>query len=132
MTDKFHPYMLENNMMHDELVYIAGPYRAKSASKLLDNIQKARTEALKWWKFGYTTICPHLNSAFMDGECNDENFLLGDLKLLALCDIIVVVEGWESSEGTRAEIVYAKSLNKLVMYATGQDEQSLYLYDKRR
>lgn len=59
---------------HSEVVYIAGAYRGKNIHEITKNINAAREAAIKYWKKGYTVICPHSNSALMDGSVPDEFF----------------------------------------------------------
>ncbi len=91
-----------------KIVYIAGPYRAKTKLGIIRNILKARKVAKWCWEAGYAVICPHSNSALFDGCATDEVFLEGGLKLLECADIMVVLPGWEKSQGTLAELEYAK------------------------
>jgi len=39
----------------------------------------------------------------MDGVCPDKYFLEGDLDILRHCDAIVMIPGWELSQGAIAE-----------------------------
>ena len=88
-----------------KIAYISGAYRSKDGiNGVYENIQRARTEALKWWRDGYAVICPHMNTAFMDGAAHDSVWLAGDLEMLRRCDIIVMLPGWEDSEGASAEL----------------------------
>jgi hypothetical protein len=94
-----------------EVVYVAGPYRAATPSGIVANIRRAEAIAVELWKRGYAVICPHLNTALMDGLAPDYVWLKGDLKIMERCDAVVVVPGWEKSSGTRAEITHANELN---------------------
>lgn len=86
------------------LLYIAGPYRGDVDA----NIARARSVAIGVWRMGHVALCPHQNSAGMDGIVPDEQFLEGGLLMLARCDGMVLVPGWERSEGTLAEVAAAK------------------------
>ena len=57
------------------VAYVAGPYRSETIYGIEQNIQRAKRLAAELWKRGYAVICPHANSAFMDGVCDDETFL---------------------------------------------------------
>ncbi|HQE20292.1 MAG TPA: hypothetical protein PK607_17460, partial [Aggregatilineales bacterium] len=68
------------------LVYVAGPYRAATVDGIRENIEAARRVARRLWQAGYPTICPHMNTAFMDGAAPDEVWLQGGLVILERCD----------------------------------------------
>ena len=89
-----------------KLVFVSGPYRGNVA----ENIHKAREVAIRVWQAGHVAICPHLNTAHFDGYAPDEVWLQGDLEILRRCDAITFVDGWECSEGARAEAKLAKEL----------------------
>lgn len=99
-----------------KLVYIAGPYRSTTENKVYENIQRARAVALEVWTLGYVALCPHLNTAFFGGECPDDVWLKGDLEILARCDALCLVPGWEASSGSRAEIEFAQEKGIPVFY----------------
>lgn len=43
----------------------------------------------------------------MEGAATDEQFLAGTLELMRRCDAVILVPGWSTSEGTKAEIAEA-------------------------
>ena len=94
-----------------KVAFVSGPYRAKTKLGILINILKARKVAKGLWKMGYMVVCPHLNSALMDGIVPDEVFLRCDLMLLKQCDVVVIMKGWRKSKGTLGEIACAKDNN---------------------
>jgi len=97
------------------IIYLAGKYRGTSKCPPINwlqrqlNIYCARLAAQRLWKEGNITICPHLNTANFDEESAD--FLGGYLRLLAKCDKVVVLPGWNQSQGTIKEIKVAHTLN---------------------
>lgn len=93
-----------------KVVYVAGPYRSKKGiNGIRDNINHAMDVARILWKEGYAVICPHGNTAFMDGkDIKAKVFLDGDLELLKRCDAMVLVGDWKNSKGTVGEVTYAK------------------------
>jgi hypothetical protein len=99
-----------------KVAYIAGPYRAATPHKIVENIRRAEVVALKYWKLGYAVICPHMNTRLMDGECPDTTWLEGDLEILARCDTVVMMQGWQRSQGASEEHQHAQSLAKIVIY----------------
>lgn len=94
-----------------KVFYIAGPYRADNPRKILENIRAAEAVAIEVWKSGNVALCPHLNSRFMDGICDDFVFLEGAIELMKRCDAVILVPGWEKSKGALAEVEMARKLN---------------------
>jgi hypothetical protein len=108
-----------------KVVYVAGPYRAKTEYGVLLNIQKAERLALRVWLAGAACICPHKNTAFFGGAAHDDVWLQGDLEMIRRCDAIVCTEGWETSVGATGEVALARSLNIPVFENFGDFEQWL-------
>ena len=99
------------------IVYIAGPYRAPTIDGIMRNIVAAREVAIQVWKAGLIPLCPHLNSACMDGVVSDQVFLDGDLAILARCDAVLCVSGYQDSDGARTEVAFAND-NEIPIYDT--------------
>jgi hypothetical protein len=102
-----------------DVIYIAGSYRSDCENGVFENIIRARNAAVKLWQQGYAVVCPHLNSAFMGGICDDKAFLEGDLAILRRCDCIYLLKGWELSQGARAEHELAVKIGLEIMYESG-------------
>lgn len=98
------------------VVYIAGPYRSPSANGILLNIIAAREVATLVWSIGAAAICPHLNTALMDGVARDADFLAGDLEILRRCDALFAMPTWKRSEGAKGEVAEAKRLGLPVLF----------------
>ena len=91
-----------------KILYIAGPYRAATINKTYHNIHEARRR-MEWaWVNGYIPICPHMNSAFIDGIVEDEVIFSGYCRLVAGCDVIMMIDGWEESNGSIEELIVAE------------------------
>ena len=94
------------------IVYLAGPIRPKNGQTLRGNVDAAKAIALELWRAGYAVICPHANSdlpvELADKECEPSVWLNGDLEIVARCDAVIVLPGWETSFGTKGEIKFAK------------------------
>jgi hypothetical protein len=93
-----------------KLIYTAGPYGAPSVWGISRNIERAREAAAHLWAQGWAVICPHSNTAFMDG-CTGEDFektramfLSGDIEMLQRCDAIYMLRGWRDSPGAQEEL----------------------------
>lgn len=89
------------------LVYVAGPFRGASHWAIAENIRRAERVALAVWEAGWPALCPHANTAHFQEALPDHVWLDGDLMMLEECGAVVLVEGWEQSAGTRAEMVHA-------------------------
>ena len=115
--------MCERERMHNKkLAYVAGPYRAPTAAQRQDNIHRARKAAEALWKRGYAVLCPHLNSANMDGLVDDEIFLQGCLEMVRRCDLVWLLPGWRESEGAVRELEEAKWFGIEVRFPTMAEE----------
>ena len=96
-----------------KIVYVAGPYRAKSGAhdasvynEIEENIRRAEAAAIRLWAAGFGVLCPHLNTNHFEVKCPGiptEAYLITDLRLLAVCDIIYLLPGWEESSGSVGE-----------------------------
>ncbi len=105
-----------------KLIYIAGPYRGKNAWAIEQNIRRAEDAAVIVWKAGHAALCPHANARHMlEGNVTDEHALAGTMLMLQRCDAVMVVEGWQRSEGARAEVLMAMGLGMPVLYAFGDE-----------
>ena len=100
-----------NDSKRNTVVYIAGAYRDNTIYGIRKNIEIAEEYALKYWKLGYTVICPHKNTALMDGALPDEVWLEGAITLMKLCDLVVFIPGWASSAGACAEYAVVQELD---------------------
>jgi len=92
------------------VVFVCGPFRAESAWDIEQNIRRAEELALELWRTGYAVVCPHTNTRFFQGAADDGVWLQGDIEILKRCDAVALVDGWEQSEGARAEYQVAQEL----------------------
>ena len=98
-----------------KVIYIAGPYRGKTIHETLENIRKAEKVAIKYWQMGHAVICPHKNTALLDGTCKEETWLTGYIEIMKRCDTVVLVPGWKESEGSIAEYMVAVHEDKEII-----------------
>jgi len=111
----------EKYMTHP-LVYLAGPYRGRTVAEVTANIRRAEKYAVHLMQAGYYVLCPHKNTAHLDGCVPDEFFLEMGLEHLRRCDAIFVMPGSEASAGTQAEIAEAKRLGmKAISFMSWDD-----------
>jgi len=99
-----------------KLLFISGPYRAKTIYGTLQNIRRAERWALYFWRRGFAVICPHKNTALFDGAADESIWLEGDKEMLRRCDAVFAMTGWENSEGAKAEIKEARRLGLDILY----------------
>lgn len=66
-------------------------------------------------QMGYIVINPANLDEVSEG-LSYEQYLRVCYQLVAIADIIFMVSGWHKSKGANAELSYAKSLGKKVMY----------------
>lgn len=85
-------------------VYVAGPFRAETVDDMADHIDAAKDVAKSVWSLGAVAVLPHTNHGWLWGNLDELVALQGCLTLVTLCDAVVLVQGWENSPGTCAEI----------------------------
>ena len=97
------------------VIYIAGPISngAKDGpDKRRQRVEDARKIAEKLWTAGFAVICPHINNDFGDGcKLTWQQYLKGDLELVAKVDMVILLPGWENSRGAKKEKRFAKTRN---------------------
>lgn len=95
------------------LIYVAGRYRAPDRAAIAQNIAAARQVGMETARLGWFPVIPHSNTSHMDHylpELGDDYWLSGTKELMERCDALVLVPGWETSEGTKGEIARADEL----------------------
>jgi hypothetical protein len=98
------------------VAYIAGPYSAPTIYGVVKHIREAEAATIRWWHHGYAVICPHMNTALLDGELDYEQVMAGDLELVRRSDVIVMLPKWKQSAGAVREHALALELGKKVVY----------------
>ena len=93
-----------------KLVYVAGPYRAKTGWEIECNIQAARQLGARVLLAGAYPVIPHSNTSHFDGLAPDEVFLEGTMEQLRRCNAVIFHPEWERSSGSRAERAEAERL----------------------
>lgn len=86
------------------LIYVAAPYRAKSAWEIDVNIYRARAIGAEIAKLGAYPVIPQSNTAHFDGIADDAVFMDGTMELMKRCDAAVFVKvNADFSSGVKAE-----------------------------
>ena len=98
------------------IVYVAGRFRGPTAWDIEKNVRAAEEVALAVAQAGAMPLCPHANTRFFSGQLDDDFWLTGTLALLARCDAVVLVPGWEASTGARGEVEHAEAHGIPVLY----------------
>ena len=91
---------------------MAGPYRAGNVSTVLDTIREGMRLATKVFLLGYAPFCPWLDFHFQLMLRESETLTVEDyykysIAWLRVSDAMLLVPGWESSKGTKAEMEIA-------------------------
>ncbi len=120
------------------LVYVAGPYSAKTREEVKDNVRRAELEGMFLLQNGMIPIIPHKITSDWDvwgplADWEHHNWLYNFcLPLLLRCDALYTVEGWKESKGANIEHRWAISKNIPVLYTIAEARQYMDTYLKRR
>lgn len=114
--------------------YVAGPYRAMGVWQQELNIRRAENVAQDLRRVGQFVICPHTNCRFSDCNVSDAQYIAETLELMRRCDVVLVLPGWEDSEGTQGEIAEAERRKMPVFFlnAYGQHHRWQRIVDAAR
>jgi len=88
-----------------KVIYVSGKYRAKTIFGVALNIWRARRASQRLWQEGWAVICPHMNTAFFDGE---DIYIRGDCEFIKRCDAIYMLKNWQNSAGASIEFQVAR------------------------
>ena len=89
-----------------KMIYLAGALRGNFVKKWI-NIRKAKKIAKYLWLHNIAVLCPHLNSGWIDNFKTDEFILQANIEFMKRCDVVIVINNWGNSEGTKTEIRHA-------------------------
>jgi len=119
-------------MAQHKLIYIAGPYTSSDSKQKRANIDAAINAAVWCARSGIYYFCPHMNSAYFDDLAPDVPaafFYNMDIVILAKCDVMLLLPGWEQSEGATNEYHYFARANKPIFYWPNEQELLLKWYN---
>ena len=106
-----------------KVIYIAGPFRGKTAWEVEKNIRAAEEIGFEIAQLGAIPLIPHTLYRFFNGELTDQFWLDATMGLLKRSDAIYMLPRWPYSSGSRAEKEYAEG--KMPVFA---DLKSLQLW----
>lgn len=108
-----------------KVVMLGGKHRdGRGIWYVKENIRCAEEVAIKLWRLGLATICPHKNTAFFDGAADDNVWIAGYLEIMNRCDALVLLPNWKESAGARGEKDMAETLG-MPVFIWPQDEQKI-------
>ena len=103
-----------------KVVYVIGPYRAKTLWELTENVRTAERLGLEVARLGAMPLIPHKNTENFNGLFSDDFWLEGTKELLRRCDSAITVEAlgfaWKSSEGSCGEVDEMARLDRPVFH----------------
>ena len=111
-----------------KVIYVSGCYTKggeASVEEMIKNFFTAMHYSYSLMEVGYGVMSPILNTAYdclyriMGKEIKIpyENFLKFDLRILAACDAVFMMPGWEKSKGARMERDRAIKLGMPIYYS---------------
>jgi nucleoside 2-deoxyribosyltransferase len=110
------------------LCYVAGPYGDAGGWVAIDkNIGVAREASIWLVKQGFFFLCPHLNSAHFEHltpEATIAHWYAQDLRLMEMCDVMIVCGKWQTSKGVGKELQVAKEKGMPVFDFTTEKGQA--------
>lgn len=91
-------------------IYVAGKFRGATQFEVDQNIQRAEALGLEVAKLGASPVIPHANTRSLHTHMPESFMLEATLELMRRCDALILVEGWQDSQGTRDEMCEASFL----------------------
>jgi len=105
----------------EERIFVSGPLAAKTEGEVEDNIIRASGAYHRLWNMGHWPYCPHRgvtpDRVFYQTRDEYERCLELSVAWLTVCHSILMLEGWEGSEGARYEHEVAERLKLKVYYS---------------
>lgn len=106
-----------------KLIYIAGPYTAKTAAEVHANIQDARRVADAVNRTpGCFAVTPHFLGSGIEDSLPPQGWYDGTMEVMLRCDAVVKTSCWQMSVGAVAEVVKAEEHNIPVFHEANLDQ----------
>jgi hypothetical protein len=102
-------------------IYIAGPYSADNIADCLENMRRGMRAGVEVFLAGFAPWVPwhdfhHHLMLRKDESLSIQNYYDMSMAWLEVSDAVLILEGWEDSKGTLAEIDRANELKIPVFY----------------
>lgn len=95
-----------------QIVYVAGPFTAKTAWDIAENVRNAERVGLLVAQSGAMPLIPHANSHLFFGQCTAEFWYEGTKELLVRSDAAIFIPNWRSSVGSVGEWDLCQKMGK--------------------
>ncbi len=101
------------------VVYVAGPLTTGACRPggsfnswiFEQNVRRAEELAIQLTLAGFAAICVHSMARYAFGHIPETLAMEADFEIIRRCDALVLVEGWQVSKGTLAELQHARQLH---------------------
>lgn len=112
-----------------KLIYIAGPYTARTRVETSAHVQRAREAAAEvaGLGLGLFPVCPHLLGDGYEDARAPGWWYAGTLELMRRCDAVLLLEGWRESKGARLEAEAARMAGLPLVHAAADLPDALGL-----
>ena len=95
-------------------VYVAGPYSADNVLGVLRNISKGEWCCAELFAGGFAPFCPWHDASYAKWDAYGGSLEVQDFKDLSFAwlevsEAVFLIDGWEKSEGVKAEIAFAEA-----------------------
>lgn len=94
-------------------VYVAGPYSADNVLGVLRNIWRGEQLCAELFDLGFSPFCPWHDASYAKYlwpyDLKDQDFKDLSFAWLEVSEAVFLIDGWEKSEGVKAEIAFAEA-----------------------
>lgn len=124
--------------MNSELIYLASPYSHQKRRVREERHQDAALAAGTLMNFGLHVYSPiahsHAIAEYSGLPLGYDFWQQFDERMMRLCDrmIVLMIDGWQESEGIKLEVAFFESLGKPVEYWTQEGLQYDYWTVERK
>jgi len=102
-------------------VYVAGPYSADNVITVLANMRRGIWASAGILRAGFAPFCPWLDYQFsLQAHVSLADYYEYGLAWLEVSDVVYVLDGWENSAGTLAELKRARELEIPIVHSMAE------------